>query len=195
MWDERYSADDYAYGTEPNDFLHSVVDKIPKGRVLCLAEGEGRNAVFLAQHGYEVIAVDSSPVGLEKALKLANSRGVTINTECNDLTEYTIPKESFEGIISIFCHLPPAARKILHKKVVNGLKPGGVMILEAYTPKQLNYKTGGPPVEEMTMTLSGLKKELSGVNFDYGKELVREVVEGKFHTGTGAVVQIVATKP
>jgi len=194
MWDERYSADDYAYGTKPNDFLRSVVDKIPSGRVLCLAEGEGRNSVFLAEQGYDVVAVDSSSVGLTKAKKLASSRGVTITTECKDLTEYTIPKESFDGIVSIFCHLPPTVRKSLHQKVVDGLKPGGVMILEAYTPEQLIYKTGGPPVEEMTMTLSGLKQELSGLKFIHEKELIREVVEGKFHTGTGAVVQVIAAK-
>jgi len=195
MWDERYAAEEYAYGTEPNDFLKNMIEQVPSGRVLCVAEGEGRNAVFLAEHGYHVTAIDASAVGLEKANKLAAQRKVTINTECHDLTEYMFPKDAYSGVVSIFCHLPPEARKRLHKKLVETLLPGGVLVLEAYTPEQLKYKTGGPPVEEMAMTLSALKQELKGLEFVHAKELVREVVEGKYHTGTGAVVQIIAVKP
>ena len=195
MWDERYSSEEYIYGKDPNEFLANAVGKVPKGKVLCVAEGEGRNAVFLAEHGYDVVAVDSSAVGLEKARKLAEERGVSIETIVSDLAHFDIEPESLDGVISIFAHLPPQVRKELHKKIVNGLRPGGVLVLEAYRPDQLKYKTGGPPTAEFMMTLESLEEELKGLNFDYGVELDRDVVEGKFHTGKGAVVQIIGVKP
>ncbi|WP_455206564.1 SAM-dependent methyltransferase [Kaarinaea lacus] len=195
MWDERYSSEEYIYGKDPNAFLANAVDKIPKGKVLCVAEGEGRNAVFLAERGYDVVAVDSSSVGLGKARKLAQERGVSIETIVCDLAHFDIEPESFDGVVSIFAHVPPQVRKELHKKIVNGLRSGGVLVLESYRPDQLKYKTGGPPTAEFMMTLEGLEEELKGLNFDYGVELDRDVVEGKFHTGKGAVVQIIGVKP
>ncbi|MGD8560441.1 MAG: class I SAM-dependent methyltransferase [Gammaproteobacteria bacterium] len=195
MWDERYSDEDYVYGKDPNEFLANAVDKIPKGKVLCIAEGEGRNAVFLAEQGYDVVAVDASAVGLEKARKLADERGVEIETIVSDLAHFDIDSDSWDGVVSIFAHVPPQVRKELHQKIVNGLRSGGVLILEAYRPDQLQYKTGGPPSAEMMMTLESLEAELKGLNFDYGMELDRDVVEGKFHTGKGAVVQIIGVKP
>jgi len=195
MWDERYDSDEYAYGKEPNDFLREAADNLPQGRILCLAEGEGRNAVYLASLGYDVTAVDASPVGLAKAQHLADERGVTITTEVTDLANYDIGKEKWDGIISIFCHLPPELRRQVHHSVVEGLKPGGVLLLEAYTPKQLEYKTGGPPVVEMTMTLEQLHIELEGLEFKHAVETVRPVHEGRYHHGDGAVVQLVAVKP
>jgi SAM-dependent methyltransferase len=195
MWDERYSSEEYIYGKDPNEFLANAVDKIPKGKVLCIAEGEGRNAVFLAERGYDVLAVDSSAVGLGKAHKLARERGVTIETIVCDLAHFDIEPEQWDGIVSIFAHVPPQVRKELHQKIVNGLRTGGTLILEAYRPDQLKYKTGGPPTAEFMMTLQGLEEELAGLNFDYGVELDRDVVEGKFHTGKGAVVQIIGMKP
>lgn len=195
MWDERYSAEDYVYGKDPNQFLANAANKIPKGKVLCVAEGEGRNAVFLAEQGYEVVAVDASAVGLEKARKLAAERGVSIQTIVSDLAHFDIEPESWDGVVSIFAHVPPQVRKELHKKIVNGLRSGGVMILESYRPDQLKYKTGGPPTAEFMMTLEGLEQELKGLHFEYGFELDRDIVEGKFHTGKGAVVQIIGVKP
>ena len=195
MWDERYKSDEYIYGKDPNEFLANAVGKIPKGKVLCVAEGEGRNAVFLAEHGYEVTAVDSSAVGLEKARQLAQERGVSIQTIVCDLAHFNIEPQSWDGVVSIFAHVPPQVRKELHEKIVKGLRPGGVLILESYRPDQLKYGTGGPPTAELMMTLEGLEKELKGLNFDYGVELDRDVVEGKFHTGKGAVVQVIGVKP
>lgn len=194
MWDERYSEDDYVYGTAANDYLASVIDQLPKGKALCLAEGEGRNAVFLAENGFDVLAVDASAVGLKKAEKLASSRGVTIKTLCIDLADFKIKPSGWDVIVSIFCHVPPDIRKYLHQQVVEGLHADGYLVLEAYTPEQLTYKTGGPPDEKMTMTLAALKEEFNGLEFIHGKELVRQVIEGKYHTGKGAVVQILAKK-
>jgi len=195
MWDQRYSDEEYVYGKNPNDFLANSANKIPKGKVLCIAEGEGRNAVFLAEQGYTVVAVDSSSVGLSKARILADERGVNIETVVCDLADFNIEPDSWDGVVSIFAHVPPEVRKQLHKKIVTGLRTGGVLILEAYRPDQLKYKTGGPPSTEYMMTLQGLEQELAGLTFEYGVELDRDVVEGKFHTGKGAVVQIIGKKP
>ena len=195
MWNARYSTEEYVYGTMPNDFLLEVSRYIKGSNVLCLAEGEGRNAVYLAREGYDVFAVDASAVGLEKAETLADESYVNINTQVADLADYEITPESWDGIVSIFCHLPPVVRKALHCKVVDGLKPGGVFILEAYRPKQLNFKTGGPLETEWMMSLDELKDELAGLEFYHDIELDREVSEGRLHSGVGAVVQLVAIKP
>ena len=194
MWDERYSADEYAYGKEPNDFLREHASLLPAGRVLCLAEGEGRNAVYLAQLGYQVVAVDSSSAGLKKAQRLADECEVTIETLQADLDSFDFGQEQWQGIVSIFCHLPPATRRKVHSQVLTGLKSGGILLLEAYTPRQLEFKTGGPAVAEMTMTADSLSSELKGMDFLELNELDREVHEGIYHHGTGAVVQLIARK-
>lgn len=196
MWDERYSGEDYAYGRDPNDFLLDAWQRIPlRGRVLCLAEGEGRNAVFLAQQGFQVVAVDSSPVGLDKARKLARENGVEIETVVADLGDFRIEPDSWDAVISIFCHIPPDVRRRLHQQVVRGLRSGGVFILEAYTPAQLAFKTGGPALAELTMQLVDIEKEIEGLDVRWAAELERDVVEGEFHTGKGAVAQLIAVKP
>lgn len=195
MWDERYADEEYVYGTEPNEFLASQADKLPKGKVLSLCEGEGRNAVFLAKQGYSVTGVDSSSVGLAKANRLAAHEGVAIETELADMGDFHIAPDSWDGVVSIFCHIPESMRAELHRQVVDGLKPGGVLILEAYTPEQIALGTGGPKMASLTMTAETLKKELVGLDIELLQELQRDVVEGKFHTGTGAVVQLVAKKP
>lgn len=194
MWDERYNTEEYAYGIEPNDFLKMNVDAIPKGRVLCLAEGEGRNAVFLAKQGYSVTAVDSSLVGLDKAQKLAKKGGVHIELIHSDLAEYEIGENQWDGVISIFCPLPTYLRKIVHKKVVCGLKRNGVFLLEAYTPRQLEYGTGGGNSIELMQSLGSLSSELKGLNFKHLLELERQVIEGIYHTGIAAVVQAIGIK-
>lgn len=194
MWDERYSTEQYVYGKRPNDFLSQMSGKLKKGSVLCLAEGEGRNAVFLAQQGFEVTGVDSSKVGLAKADKLARERGVVIETVIADLADYEIKEGAWDSIVSISCHLHQDTRRRLHRDVVAGLKEGGTFLLEAYTPKQLDFGTGGPSSKEYLMDLEALRKELDGLEIVHGKELVRDVLEGTHHTGKGSVVQILARK-
>ena len=139
MWDERYSDKDYVYGKDPNEFLANAVEKIPTGKVLCVAEGEGRNAVFLAERGYEVYAVDASAVGLEKARKLAEERGVSIHTTVSDLAHFDIEPQSLDGVVSIFAHVPPQVRKELHSKIVDGLRPG--QRKSAHLPSSLGTMT------------------------------------------------------
>ena len=195
MWDERYSGETYAYGTEPNDFLIEMSGQLPTGKILCLGEGEGRNAVWLAQQGHEVTAVDASSVGLKKAQRLANSRGVQIKTVHADLSTFVVDSGTWDGVVSIFCHLPPGLRADVHRRCVAGLRPGGVMLLEAYTPRQLDYATGGPPTVELMMDSETLRIELAGLEFLHLRECERGIHEGPFHDGIGAVVQAVARKP
>jgi len=195
MWDERYSAEEYAYGTNPNKFLEANVSSIPKGKVLSLAEGEGRNAVFLAKQGYSVTAVDSSLVGLNKARKLAEENGVIVEFIHTDLAEYDLGENKWDGIVSIFCPLPSSIRKQLHKKVEAALKRNGVFLLEAYTPAQLKYGTGGGNSVDVMQSKESLSLELAGLKFKHLIELERDVVEGIYHTGIGAVVQAIAFHP
>jgi hypothetical protein len=194
-WDARYAEPQFAYGTEPNGFLASVIDRIPQGPVLCLAEGQGRNAVFLAQHGLAVLAMDQSPVGMERAAQLARDRGVALRTEVADLRDFVIEPGAWAGIVAIFAHLPPALRADVYRRVVAGLRPGGVFLLESYTPAQLALGTGGPKVPEMLVTLDTLRHELTGLSFDVAQEVERDVFEGHYHTGRAAVVQLVASRP
>jgi len=197
FWNARYAEADFAYGTEPNEFLQVQSTKIPLGRVLCIAEGEGRNAVYLAAQGYQVTAVDQSAVGLQKTRQLGLQHKVVIETIEADLQDFIIQPGAWDGIVSISAHVPPAIRNRLHRQVVEGLKPGGVLILEAYTPHQLKMSgTGGPPASQidMFMSLSELTQELQGLEFILAQETERVFNEGKYHQGPGAVVQLVALK-
>lgn len=194
MWDKVFSADEYIYGKEPNDFLAQNYEAIPKGKVLCLAEGEGRNAVFLAKQGYSVTAVDSSTVGLEKARKLAAENDVELALIHADLTEFDVGVAQWNGIVSIFVPLPSAERAELHQKVVAGLKQNGVFLVEAYRPEQIEYGTGGGKSPDTMTTRDSLSKEISALHFTHLMELERNVVEGLFHTGMAAVVQSIAQK-
>jgi SAM-dependent methyltransferase len=194
MWDERYRGENYFYGTGPNDFLARHYGEIPAGEVLCLAEGEGRNAVFLAEQGYQVTAVDASAVGLQKATRLAAQRGVSITTVHADLADFDPGTARWSGIVSIFCHLPAPLRQEVHGRLADALGAGGVLLLEAYTPAQLQFGTGGPPVADMMMDREILRSEIPGLSFRHLQELEREVIEGEGHTGHAAVVQAIAVK-
>lgn len=196
FWNERYGREaGYFYGTEPNAFLASIAVCIPAGPVLCLAEGEGRNAVHLATLGHAVTAVDQSAIGLAKAQRLAAAHGVELATVVADLAAYEIAPGAWAGVVSIFAHLPQPLRRIVHAAVVRGLAPGGVFVLEAYTPAQLAFGTGGPKDPALLMELSGLRAEVAGLELIVAQEVEREVVEGSGHTGRAAVVQIVGRKP
>lgn len=195
MWDDRYDTNEYVYGKEPNDFIVTAFEDIPAGRVLGLGAGEGRNEIYLARQGHEVVGVDSSAVGLKKARALALENSVTIETIHADLSDFEIEPESFDAITCIFCHLPPPIRKQLLRRVARGLRPGGYFILEAFTPRQLAYTTGGPKDPELLIELDDLKQELAGLEFRHAIELVREFKEGLYHQGSGSVVQMIAVKP
>jgi SAM-dependent methyltransferase len=197
MWDERYSGREYFYGKEPNDFLREQISIVNPGeRVLCLAEGEGRNAVFIAgvSANLHVVALDASATGLAKTKELAAERNVSVSTVHADLAEFDLGLEEWDVVVSIWCHLPSALRKQVHAAVVRALKPGGRLILEAYTPDQLKHGTGGPKSVDMLMQLNDLKSELAGLEVVIGRECERDIHEGQGHQGLSAVVQVVAKK-
>jgi SAM-dependent methyltransferase len=194
MWNERYAGDDFFYGTEPNTFLAEHA-KLLTGPVLSLAEGEGRNAVFLASLGLDVLGVDSSDVGLAKAQKLATAKGVTIRTAVTDLADYTPPENSFGAVISIFAHLPSQLRQQLYPLVERSLKPGGILLLEAYTLAQLPKTTGGPKDPDMLMSAAGLQQAFPHCEVILAREIDRDIAEGGHRSGgVGSVVQFIAKK-
>lgn len=196
LWETRYGrVDGFLYGTDPNDFLAETVGDLPMGEVLCVADGEGRNGVFMAELGHRVTSIDLTESGMDKAARLATDRGVELATVVADLGVYDIGTGCWDIVVSIFAHMPPPVRRVLHANIVAGLRPGGVLILEAYTPDQVGRGTGGPPNPELTMNLDALHDELAGLSFEHELETVRPVVEGSGHTGDGAVVQVIARKP
>ena len=192
FWNEKFATTDYAYGTEPNDFLVSAVTKLKRGATLSLAEGEGRNAVWLAQQGFTVSAIEQSEKGVAKTLRLALQRGVIVMAERGELETFHIQPNSWDLVVSIYAHTPQELRRKLHRQVVAGLKPGGVFVLEAYTPAQIPNNTGGPKDASLMPTAELLRSELAGLVFDHIEEVERDVVEGSLHTGTAHVVQVVA---
>ena len=198
MWDDRYKNEDFAYGKEPNDFLREEFTRIPAGgHVLCLAEGEGRNAVFLAEQGYQVTAIDLSEVGLKKAQQLAKEKGVNISTQVADLAKYPLEIDSWDGIVSIWAHVPESIRQQVHAQVAHALKPEGIFLLEAYTYQQTKMEAvGGPSAEQQDRfgSLMNLRLELVELEEVLGVEKRRIVSEGARHQGLSAVVQFIGKK-
>lgn len=198
-WDERYNTEDYVYGTAPNDFLQEhaadLLAAYDPAHVLCVADGEGRNSVFLAELGAQVCAMDISSVGLSKAEKLAEQRGVSLQTEVVDLTQAELPKAHYDGIVAIFCHLPGQGRAHLYEQIAASLKPGGFFLLEGYTVNQLGRGTGGPDNADLMISKSELERVFKGYDIQVSQELEREVHEGDRHNGLGTVCQFIARKP
>ena len=210
FWNQRFSQPGYTYGTEPNVFLAAHKNYLKPGmQALAVADGEGRNGVWLAQQGLEVLSVDGSEVGLRKAQDLAGSRGVTIRTELAELTNWIWPEQEFDLVAAIFIHFPPETRARMHEKMLGALKPGGVFVLmtrrtsvasraslsEAFTPAQLQYKTGGPPVAEMLYTADMLRNDFKSGEILRLEEVLTELQEGPGHRGRAAVVRLILRKP
>jgi len=195
FWDERYAADELVYGSAPNDFLAQQAHRFHKaGRALDVGAGEGRNALFLASLGLDVLAVDQSAVGMQKAQRLARERGLSLRTQAADLNDFQAEPNFFDVISSIFVHLPAALRAKVHKNVITWLKPGGVFVLEAYAPDQLHRDTGGPKDPLLLAPLQTLLAELFGLTIEHQAALVRNVGEGRYHSGEASVVQVVGRK-
>lgn len=195
MWDQRYSEEGFAYGSEPNDFLVAAVEFLPpNGTILSLGEGEGRNAVYLAERGHHVVAVDSSAVGLAKAASFARHRGVVVRTEKADLADYTIPPFSYDGIVSIFCHMQPEAQARVHAQIYQGLRPGGIFILEGFSKRQMEFDSGGPKDVELLMDLNSVEQELSALKLRHTVDRERVIREGKYHNGRSAIIQVIGVK-
>lgn len=193
FWDERFGGPGYTYGVEPNELLVESVGYLPAGgHVVSLGEGEGRNAVFLAARGFRVTAIDGSAVGLAKAKELATERGVDVTFVQGDLTKVDLPDA--DAFVSIFCHLPSAARKEVHRRAWEKLRPGGVFVIVAYRPEQLAHKTGGPKDPDMLVRLADVRADFAGGEELVAADVERDFVEGRLHTGIGAVVHGVFRK-
>ena len=196
FWNQRYSGDSFFYGTEPNAFLASQAHLFKPGQsVLAVADGEGRNGVWLARQGLDVTAVDFAPVAVEKARKLADECGVMVRHEVGDLFAWNWGENRFDAIVAIFIQfVAPRERRILNDLMMKALKPGGLLILQGYRPRQLEYKTGGPSSAENLYTAEILREEFSGMEILHLREHDDEICEGEGHCGMSALVDMVARK-
>ena len=194
MWDERYASDDYRFGTRPNRFLIDCAARMKPGRLLSLGEGEGRNAVYMASLGFEVTAVDQSEVGMTKARRLADERGVPLNTVIADLNDYPIQPGAWDVIMNFFCHMPKAERLPLHRRVVDGLTPGGAYILEIFRPVQLKLATGGPRTRDWVLSLADARAELTGLELVIARAITRHEEDDDPSTKLLAIIQVLGIK-
>lgn len=193
-WHDRFSTEEYVYGKEPNQFVVEAARMLPKGKVLCIAEGEGRNAVYLASLGHDVTAWDYAQAGLDKTKQLADEHGVFVKTELHDLADVEWESEQWDAIIHIFGHLPPDVMNRTVSGVQQSLKVGGYYVSELYTKEQLRYGTGGPRDLTMLANPADILQKFDGYfikHFHVG-EVNRE--EGQLHTGQAHVVQSIFQK-
>ncbi|HLY96820.1 MAG: SAM-dependent methyltransferase [Sideroxydans sp.] len=197
VWDERYAGDDYHFGTEPNAFLAAQRDLLKPGMTcLAVADGEGRNGVWLAEQGLTVLSVDSSPVALAKARKLAQQRGVTVRFEQADLMQWDFGENRFDAVVAIFIQFaPPGLREQMFAHIKRCLKPGGLLLLQGYTPRQLQYGTGGPSQAENLYTEALLREAFADMDILQLREHDDIIREGAGHSGMSALIDLVARKP
>lgn len=194
-WHERFGSEEYVYGEEPNLFIKKHSTRLEKGkRVVCFAEGEGRNAVYLARQGHEVTAYDYALNGLKKTEALAQRNEVNITTNQKDLIQDQVPVEEFDAGIMVFGHFSKQDQKTVFDKLVSAVKPGGLVMLEVYSEDQVRYGTGGPKTKDMLYDPADLLHWIKGyktLHFFYGEE---ERIEGQLHTGVGHVIQAIIEK-
>lgn len=194
FWNDRYAEKEFVYGTLPNKFLQQSINELPQGKVLFAAEGEGRNAVFAAKKGYVVSAFDISESAKNKAEALAQEQQVTIDYLVGDVFDLGYAKQTFDGLVLIFAHFPAAERTAIHAHLLSLLKPGGVIIFEAFSKEQLNYSSGGPKEAEMLFSLEEIQKNFPGVAFKFIGQSIIHLDEGPYHQGEGSVIRFVARK-
>jgi SAM-dependent methyltransferase len=195
-WQQRFAAPGYLFGTEPNAFLKEHAHLLHKGeKALAIADGEGRNGVFLAEQGLEVLSVDFSPLAQEKARKLAAERSVTLRVEQADIINWDWPSEAFDVVAAIFFQFAsPAEREKIFAGIKRTLKPGGLLLLEGYGLKQLEYKTGGPSDPARLYTRALLRDAFGDFSTLDIREYDRVVSEGERHTGLSALIDAVGRK-
>ncbi|HQR69870.1 MAG TPA: class I SAM-dependent methyltransferase [Burkholderiaceae bacterium] len=195
-WNRRFDTDEFLFGVEPNAWLREHARLLPpRGRVLCVADGEGRNSVWLARQGFEVEAFDIAEVGVAKARRLADSHGVAVDFQVSDCDAYAWPQARFDGVAAIFVQFAdPAQRKRLFERIVASLRPGGILVLQGYTPKQLDYRTGGPPFASHLYTPQLLRDELAALEILELREYEADVAEGSGHCGRSALIGLTARR-
>ena len=194
-WEKRYAEPEYLFGTEPTEFLAAQKARLPKsGRALAVADGEGRNGVWLAQQGLDVLSIDFSPRAQEKAQALARSRDVPLTTELADVTQWQWPTNAFDVIAVIFVQISPAERETMFAGVRRALKPGGLLLLEGHAPKRLETGTGGPSNLENLYTREILERAFGDFAELHINEYETEMSEGSRHTGITALIDLVGRK-
>lgn len=199
FWDQRYAAESYAYGESPNVWFRSRLEGLKPGRILLPADGEGRNGVFAATLGWEVVSFDISEEGRVKALRLAEKRGVAIDYHITSMDGFTAEADSFDVIALIYAHFPARVRRDWHRRLEGFLKPGGQVLLEAFSMSHLPYivadpKIGGPRDPEMLYRVTDLVLDFAGCRPIVQEECEVSLAEGNFHIGTGHVVRYIGEK-
>jgi ubiquinone/menaquinone biosynthesis C-methylase UbiE len=194
MWDERFSSEEYVYGTEPNKFFAEQISKLEPGKILFLGEGEGRNAVHAAKLGWEVHAVDYSDSGKTKSLRLAEKENVKLNYLVSDVTEYNPEENSFDAAVLIYLHLNEENRKVVHHNIIKALKLNGKIILEVFDKKQIEKKTGGPKNIDLLYSLEDIFEDFQDLDIiKFSNESIH-LNEGNLHNGIASVIQYVGEK-
>lgn len=199
FWDQRYAADDYAYGEAPNEFFRASLEGLTPGRILLPADGEGRNGVFAATLGWEVVSFDISDEGRAKALHLAEKKGVSIEYQVVSMDEVDFPPASFDAVALIYAHFPESVRRAWHRRISEWLRPGGRLIMEAFSKGHLPYvmadgRVGGPRDLSMLYTVEDIREDFSGFREVMSEECEVELTEGAFHVGKGKVVRWVGER-
>jgi SAM-dependent methyltransferase len=194
FWEERYSREEFAYGTLPNKFFKEQIDKIKPGKLLLIGEGEGRNAVYAAKLGWVVDALDFSEEAKKKALRLAEINNVFINYDVENLDNFVPQKDFYDAAGLIFIHLENQLRDKVHTKCIESLKPGGKIILEAFEKEQFGRKSGGPQNPDLLYTLEDIKTNFSVLRTELLIKDIKNLDEGEFHSGEAAVIQYVGIR-
>lgn len=197
MWNQRYDRPDYLFGTEPAAFVAEQAAILePNSHVLCVADGEGRNSVYLAGLGHEVTAFDASDVALEKAQELARDRGVSVDFRHASMDEWPWGDPQYDAVVAVFIQfLGPDARAGAFEQMKRSIRPGGLMLLHGYAPRQVEYGTGGPPLVENMYTLPMLEEAFAGYEVLRAEDYDREIDEGPGHSGLSGLVDFIVQKP
>jgi 2-polyprenyl-3-methyl-5-hydroxy-6-metoxy-1,4-benzoquinol methylase len=194
MWDERFSAEHYVYGKEPNQFFRDQIEQLTPGKALFVGEGEGRNAVYAASTGWEVDAVDISKEAKKKADRLAAEAGVNINFIVSDISEFKPPVNHYDLIVLIFFHVMPDLREETHAKLAGALKPGGRVVLESYEKDQLKYTSGGPKIEDLLYSLEDIYTDFNELDILVFSKQIIHLDESPLHKGDASVIRYVGQK-
>ncbi|MCZ7557320.1 MAG: class I SAM-dependent methyltransferase [Bacteroidia bacterium] len=195
FWNQRYASQEFAYGIEANSYLTSTLTSLPAGRILLPGDGEGRNAVFAARLNWDVLAVDLSEEGRNKAMRLASQYKVSLKYVVDRLENFEPEKGAFDVVGLIFVHLPPEFRGMVHQRCVDALRPGGLLVLEAFTPAQRNFASGGPKDAELLYSADIVRQDFSRLELVSLEEKTVILKEGPYHDGEAAVVRMLAKKP
>ncbi|MEQ8248340.1 MAG: class I SAM-dependent methyltransferase [Alphaproteobacteria bacterium] len=195
FWDERFAGDGYRYGEVPNPFVASQAGRLPRGgAVLSIGDGEGRNGVWLAEQGFVTTSQDGSEIAQGKATRMAAERSVPLTTVLSDLTAWDWPQSAFDGAVCVFVHFRPVQRAMVHRALLEAVKPGGLVIMEVFHRDQLALKTGGPPELEMLYSAAMLREDFAAADILLLEETRSFVPQDSFQRGEAALVRLIARR-